>query len=481
MAKTYIDTVKYVVYTNVEISGLVEKPDVVGAIFGQTEGLLGDELDLRDLQKNGRIGRIEVDLSPNDGKTVGVIKIPSSLDMVETCIIAAALETVDRVGPCEARLRITKVEDTRNVKRKVLVDRAKFLLKTLLKTEIPESKEISEMVRDEVKTAEVVDYGADRLAAGPGIDKTEEVIFVEGRADVINLLKNDITNVIAIGGARVTKTIIDLSKRKEVTLFLDGDRGGDMILNELVQNGVDIDYICRAPAGVEVEELTRKEIIKYIRNKTPFEQISGVKRPERRRQEIPKFRMESEDKTYVPPTNDYEANQSSSSQTYVETDKSEKPSIIKEVLDVVEDANTVTARENRERHEQKERKFKKEHQQTTHVPKVVIDSESTQPSISSSTKKPHDRESFLIELDSLSNTLKARFYSNGNRVLEVPVRDVIKSLGEVKAVDAIVFDGIITQRLVDLASRQGVKVLVGIKVGNVNKTPENIEILTKSK
>lgn len=143
MAKTYIDTVKYLIYTNVDISGLVEKPDVVGAIFGQTEGLLGDELDLRDLQKNGRIGRIEVDLSGREGKTTGIIKIPSSLDMVETCIIAAALETVDRVGPCEARLKITKVEDTRNVKRKQLVDRAKGLLKNLLNTEIPESKEIS--------------------------------------------------------------------------------------------------------------------------------------------------------------------------------------------------------------------------------------------------------------------------------------------------------------------------------------------------
>src|SRR3989344_7275611 len=145
MAKTYIDTVKYVVFSDVEIVGLVEKPDVVGAIFGQTEGLLGDELDLRDLQKNGRIGRIEVDLNAKKGKSVGTIKIPSSLDMVETCIIAAALETVDRVGPCEAKIKVGKVEDTRNVKRKVLVDRAKQILKTLITTEIPESREISEI------------------------------------------------------------------------------------------------------------------------------------------------------------------------------------------------------------------------------------------------------------------------------------------------------------------------------------------------
>ncbi|MBI2079859.1 DNA primase, partial [Candidatus Micrarchaeota archaeon] len=292
MAKTYIDTVKYVVYSNVEIGGLVDKPDVVGAIFGQTEGLLGDELDLRDLQKNGRIGRIEVDLAGKEGRTTGQIKIPSSLDMVETCIIAAALETVDRVGPCEANIKVQKVEDTRNAKRKVLVDRAKGLLKLLISTELPESKEISEMVRDEVKTAEIVEYGRDRLPAGPSIDRMNELILVEGRADVINLLKNDLTNVIAIQGARVPPTIVELSKGKEVTVFLDGDRGGDIILNELVQGGVEIDHIARAPTGKEVEELTRKEIIKCLRSRVPFEQGTEEVGGFRRQKPIPQPRRE---------------------------------------------------------------------------------------------------------------------------------------------------------------------------------------------
>jgi len=408
MAKTYIDTVKYLVYTNVEIDGLVEKPDVVGAIFGQTEGLLGDDLDLRDLQKNGRIGRIEVDLSGRGGKTSGVIKIPSSLDMVETCIIAAALETVDRVGPCEARLKISRIEDTRNMKRKQLVDRAKNLLKNLLDTEIPESREISQMVRDEVKTAEIVSYGHDRLAAGPMVDKSDELIFVEGRADVVNLLKNDITNVIAIGGAKVTRTIVNLSKKKEVTLFLDGDRGGDIILNELSQGGVDIDFVARAPAGTEVEELTRKEIIKYLRNRVPFEQNGGKAKMERR--------------------------------------------------------EAVKLREPEPRH---------------HHPKKESREKAPEP-------KPEPvkvaKEDLVKELESLANTLRARFYnSNLERVSEVPVRDVIKSLSDTKDVHAIVFDGIITQRLADLASKQGVKVLVGLKIGNVNKVPEDIEIVAKNK
>lgn len=469
MAKTYIDTVKYLIYTNVDISGLVEKPDVVGAIFGQTEGLLGDELDLRDLQKNGRIGRIEVDLGGKDGKTSGVIKIPSSLDMVETCIIAAALETVDRVGPCEAKLRITKVEDTRNVKRKQLVDRAKGLLKNLLNTEIPESKEISQLVRDEVKTAEIVEYGFDHLPAGPGIDKSNEVVFVEGRADVVNLLKNDITNVVAIGGAKVTRTIVELSRRKEVTLFLDGDRGGDIILNELAQGGVDIDFISRAPAGIEVEELTRKEIIKYLRGKTPYEQSNRKgPGPERRSQEIPKFRQQMEALPPMEPEPDpmprYNERRMEPAREY--EPRQEFRPVAQEPKPVFEPAPR--PQERRGRRMEKDLDIPNE-------PEPVPD-EPKEPSAI------RDKADLMKELDSLGNTLKARFYNSGfDRMAEVPVRDVIKSLGDSKDVHAIVFDGIITQRLADLASKQGVKLLIGLKIGNVNKVPENIEIVTKSK
>lgn len=446
MAKTYIDTVKYLVYTNVEIGGLVEKPDVVGAIFGQTEGLLGDELDLRDLQKNGRIGRIEVDLTGKDGKTIGVIKIPSSLDMVETCIIAAALETVDRVGPCEARLRITKVEDTRNLKRKQLVDRAKNLLKTLLNTEIPESKEISQLVRDEVKTAEITEYGYDRLPSGPTIEKDNEVIFVEGRADVVNLLKNDISNVIAIGGAKVTKTIVELSKKKEVTLFLDGDRGGDIILNELTHGGVDIDFVARAPTGLEVEELTRKEIIKHLRNRIPFEQNSRNPRVSERRNnnEVPRFRQQVEPQVQESFSIEIENEP---------TEKVEPP---------------------------REKKSRKKEIEDLGIPR--IDEPDIVPDNKPSEQVPMTKADLMKELDALSNTLKARFYNqNFEKVNEVAVRDVIKSLGESNNAHAIVFDGIITQRLADLASKQGVKLLIGLKIGNVNKVPDNIEITTKNK
>jgi len=419
MAKTYIDTVKYLIYTDVEVDGLVDKPDVVGAIFGQTEGLLGDELDLRDLQKNGRIGRIEVDLKGKGGKTGGTIKIPSSLDMVETCIIAAALETVDRVGPCEAKMNVSRVEDTRSVKRKALLDRAKQLLKHLVTMEIPESKEITDMVREEVKTAEVVDYGPERLPAGPTVGRSNDIVLVEGRADVINMLKNDITNVIAIGGAKVPKTIVDLSKRKEVTIFLDGDRGGDIILNELTQGGVDIDFVARAPTGMEVEELTRKEIIKCIRNKVPFEQGTAV--PHQRAERFVKRE---------PPR--YERRE----------EPVREPQRVEEPVKKVESIQV----------------------KTENIPKITP-----------------TKDNLLKELDELSNTLNARFYNSSyERVAEVPVRDVIKKLSEIKDSKILIFDGIITQRLVDLAAKQGVDTLVGIKMGNVNKKPEGLDITTKS-
>ena len=92
-----LSTTKYIIKANIVIEGIVEKPDIVGAIFGQTEGLLGDDLDLRELQKTGRIGRIQVEVNNEGGHSIGLVLIPSSLNKVETSILAAGLEAVDRV------------------------------------------------------------------------------------------------------------------------------------------------------------------------------------------------------------------------------------------------------------------------------------------------------------------------------------------------------------------------------------------------
>src|SRR5436309_379298 len=139
-------TTKYLIQARLEAEGIVEKPDVVGAVFGQTEGVLGEELDLRDLQKSGRIGRIEVDVQSKKGRSEGTILIPSSLDQVETSILAAALETIDRVGPCKATIKVDKVEDTRVTKRNKIIERARSLLSSM----VEESKTSGSDLLDEV-------------------------------------------------------------------------------------------------------------------------------------------------------------------------------------------------------------------------------------------------------------------------------------------------------------------------------------------
>ena len=263
---------KYIINTSIQIEGVVDRPDGIGAIFGQTEGLLGSELELRELQRSGRIGRIEVKLDTKSGKTEGSIIIPSSLDKAETVIIGAALETIQRIGPCNARVRIEKVEDIRVSKRNFVIERAKELLKQLTEDVLPDSQEITDEVASSVRMMEITEYGKDRLPAGPNIDDAEEVIVVEGRADVLNLLKHGIKNVVGMNGTSVPGTIVELSKKKTLTLFVDGDRGGDLIIKE-VADVAEIDYVIKAPDGKEVEELAKKEIHKALRSKITVEQI----------------------------------------------------------------------------------------------------------------------------------------------------------------------------------------------------------------
>ena len=273
MAKISPVSAKYIVHTQIQIEGVVDRPDVIGAIFGQTEGLLGSDLELRELQRSGRIGRIEVKSETRAGKTFGTIIIPSSLDKAETAIIAASLETIQRIGPCNARVKIEKIEDVRVSKRNFVIERAKELLKVLTDSVLPDSQEITDEVAQSVRMMEITEYGKDRLPAGPAIDESEDVIVVEGRADVLNLLKHGIKNVIGLNGTSTTDTIIELGKRKVLTVFVDGDRGGDLIVKGLA-NVTEIDYVSKAPDGKEVEEITKKEIHKALRARITVEQIN---------------------------------------------------------------------------------------------------------------------------------------------------------------------------------------------------------------
>ncbi len=262
---------KYQIRARISADGVIDKPDVVGAVFGQTEGLLGDELDLRDLQKTGRVGRIEVEIDSRKGKSEGEVIIPSSLDQVETAILAAGLETVDRIGPCRARIEVIAVEDIRVSKRQKVVDRAKAILEKLQEESKGVGIDLTEAVRKAVQVEEITTYGPEHLPAGPNIDQAESIIVVEGRSDVLNLLRCGIKNVIAVEGTSVPQTVKDLSRGKTVTVFTDGDRAGELILREMLQT-MDIDFVARAPRGSEVEELTQKQLVKCLRNKIPIQQ-----------------------------------------------------------------------------------------------------------------------------------------------------------------------------------------------------------------
>jgi DNA primase len=264
------DTTKYLIRINLHAEGVVEKSDVVGAIFGQTEGLLGEDLDLRDLQRTGRVGRIDVQIASKKGETRGEILIASSLDRAETAILAASLETIDRVGPCVAHVSVEKIEDIRVTKRKMIVDRAKELLIDRFDEGSIDSTVLLDDVREALRVEKVGEIGPERIPAGPNVIDSDAIIIVEGRADVITLLKYGIKNAVAVEGTKVPAAIVELCQTKTATAFLDGDRGGELILRELLQVA-DIDYAAFAPRGRSVEDLSRKEMTKALRNKVPVE------------------------------------------------------------------------------------------------------------------------------------------------------------------------------------------------------------------
>ena len=269
MAKISPVSIKYMIHANFIADGALEKPDVIGALFGQTEGLLGAELEMREIQKEGKIGRIEVDLKKDGKRTIGTIQIPTALDQSETSLIAAAIETIERIGPSEAQIEIEKIEDVRGTKRDYIIERAKKLMKQIEGSS--DSREISNTIKTSAKMSDVQEFGEEKLPCGDLSGK--EVIVVEGRADVLNLLRNNVNNVVAMNGTKLPESIRGLSKEKEIILFVDGDRGGKLIAKNVTENA-DVNYVAVAPDGKEVEELTGKEILIALRKKIPVSDFS---------------------------------------------------------------------------------------------------------------------------------------------------------------------------------------------------------------
>jgi len=399
---------KYNIVLHFEVEGIVDKPDVIGAVFGQTENLFGEELDLRELQEKGRIGRILVELSTKGGKSEGEIIIPSNVDRIVTALLAAMVESVDKVGPYPAKFTLVRIEDIREEKKKKIIERAKEILSTWGKEETLDLKEVLNEIASSVKIGELIEYGPEKLPAGPDVDKDPNLIIVEGRADVINLLKYGYKNVIAIEGAqgKIPETVKELAKQKKIVIaFLDGDHGGDLILKELVANGVKIDYVARAPSGKEVEELTKKEVVKALQDMVPLAQ-------------------------------------------YLKKIKEAKPILVTE-----KGAEEVRAE----------------------VPKVEAPPQVAKEVLVSIPQQ------VLEKIKTLSGTLEGYFYDqNWNEIEKVQVREIVSKLENLdnNKVAYIVFDGVITQRLVDLASSKNVKLLIGARIGGVTRKPDNVDILT---
>ncbi len=407
MAKLAQTSVKYVVKSSFDAEGIVEKPDVIGALFGQTEGLLGPELDLRELQRTGRIGRIEVNVVTKAGKSNGEIIIPSSLDGTETALIAASLETIDRVGPCNAKIVVNSVEDLRTVKRKYIVDRAKGLLSNLL-GQVPDTAIVAEELMQSVRSAEIIKYKG--LSAGADVPTSDSIILCEGRADVITLLKHGIKNAIAVGGTAIAPEIVQVAKEKEVTVFTDGDRGGDLILKELKQV-VDVDFVARAPLGKEVEELTKKEVYKALREKVPVEQAQFLK-------------------PIGPST-------SESTRRPARLEKREAPD-----RSIRRDSTISRSPQRGSRFEQK---------RPTIVKKTAISAE--------------DKAFFKEQMNDLVGTRAAAIYDSDKQFAgRVPVKELSTSIKQVDSPAMVVLDAELDQDLVNICDMAGVSVIVGTKL-----------------
>ncbi len=490
-------TTKYLIKARINADGVIEKPDVVGAIFGQTEGLLGNELDLRDLQKSARIGRIEVEIDAKKGKSEGTILLPSSMDKVETAIIGAALESIDRVGPCKAQINVLGIEDVRVVRRKQIIDRAKALLQTIMDAATSDSDVITDEVRTAVQVAEITRFGPERLPAGPNAGKSDALIIVEGRNDVLNLLKHGIKNAIAVEGTSVPKAVAEITRESVTTAFVDGDRGGELILRELLQT-CEIDFVARAPPTREVEELPQKLIMKALKNKIPAEQyaeMAGIpyKRPEgcqKDRAFVEKAILQQE----------RELDKMGGAEIAVEVGGRQRPGGMPAPgprgPERREERREERPQERREPPREERREAPREERRggpedeprkrgffgRLRGGREEGEERGPGPGPEPARVFSSDQERFRGLLDQLQGSLKAVLLGSGGAEVQkdIAVRDLAETLKNANGpIEAVVFDGVITQRLLDIAVDKKIKHVVGAKIGNVTKRPKEIDVLTR--
>ncbi|HLN88824.1 MAG TPA: toprim domain-containing protein, partial [Candidatus Binatia bacterium] len=306
------------------------------------------------------------------------------LDRVSTALIAASVESINRVGPCSAKVSLEKIEDIREARRKIIIDRAKEILHKWNIESMPSVDEVYKEISDTMKVGKVEKYGPEDLPAGPGLEGAKEIIVVEGRADIINLMRCGIFNTVALEGAKVPDSIKKITKERPATALLDGDRGGDLILKELIQV-TNVKFVGRAPRGKEIEECNCKEIAEALENKLPITEAAGAAKPA----PAPK-----------------------------------KPAVPERVK--------------------------------VEVPDTIVQA-----------------------AKALVGTLEAVLLNEKLELIErLPVSQLAEKLSQVKDVDTVVFDGIITQRIVDIAADKNIKRIVASRVSEAVKPVLNVELMT---
>lgn len=413
--------VKYHVKLKFEVDGLVEKADIIGAIFGQTEGLLGPEMNLNELQKVSKVGRIEVNVDTKASMAKGDALIPMSTDISTAALIAAAIESIDKVGPFQAKFSLMGIDDIRAIKKKVIVDRAKKIVQDWATKTISEGEEMLKDVYDASKPGKLTSYGKAQLACGTGVFDSDWIILVEGRADVINLLRAGFDNAIAIEGAKIDETVTKLTEGKKVIAFLDGDRAGDLILKEL-QGVVKIDKVLRAPTGREVEECTPLEITEILKDA---------------------FTMPAEGAVSTTPHASHQS-------------------------------------QHERRHSRRDN-----HGDDLHTATPVISSSQEQQigapvaraissrSLGNSEDKPEVLSAIRDVYPQINETLEAVILDGSmNQLLKVPVSEVIKRLDSAEGAKLLVLDGIVTQRLVDAADKAGIEYVIGHRMTDLKKSTD---------
>ncbi len=421
--------VKYLVKLRFDVEGVVEKADLIGAIFGQTEGLFGPEMNLQELQKTWKVGRIEINLQSSNGKTTGEVLIPMSTDVSTAALIAAAVENVDKVGPCTAHFTLVGINDVRADRRKVIVDRAKSIMKEWASKTASEGEESLKDIVDSAKRGKVISYGKEGLPAGPAVDSADFLYVVEGRADIINLMRAGIENTIAVEGTSIPDTVKELAKRRPIHAFLDGDRGGDLILKELTQVAR-VDRVYRAPRGREVEELTPIEILEILEGRPREESTAELaeereERPERRERIYERERSGR----YGP-------------------------------------------RERRGRIGREERYQREEISPPRREEIRPRESLPPPPPLAEPIA-----EKIKGEFGSINGTLEAVVYDSDLKELSrVLVKDLVSRMSDLQGAKTLVLDGIVTQRLIDAGQKVGIATLIAHRAGEIQNKPEEIAI-----